>query len=341
MSPLKHSFFYKLSVFATLLSFLVILLGSYVRLSNAGLGCPDWPGCFGELSVPTLEAVAISHPEHEFSSHKAWKEMAHRYLAGGLGLSILALAIASLFQRKKPKPRLLSFGILILVIFQAMLGMWTVTLKLHPLVVMTHLLGGYSTFILLAYLTWKVGRQEKSQNPDALHFKCLPRWVSLGLGLLILQIILGGWLSANYASLACPDFPTCQGRWWPSFHFSEAFTFWHSFGPNYEWGVLNNSARVTIHMMHRLGALVVFLYWFVLCLVLILKPIYTDLRVNALWILFFLFLQIALGITNVLLHLPLVIAVAHTGVAILLLFSMLSLLLRLQGAPQRTSIYNT
>lgn len=316
---------------------MVILLGSFVRLSNAGLGCPDWPGCFGKAVVPTLESVSQSHPDSSFSSHKAWKEMIHRYLAGSLALSILLLTLTSLFQRNRPKPRLLSFIALVLVVFQAMLGMWTVTLKLHPLVVMGHLLGGYSTFILLAYITWRVGRDETPTSVGQIYYGNLSLKVLLGLGLVILQIILGGWLSANYASLACPDFPTCQGKWWPEFHFSEAFTFWHAFGPSYEWGLLNNTARVTIHMMHRLGALCVFAYWLGLGLLLVCKTVYTDLRPYAFCILFFLFLQIALGITNVLLHLPLVVAVAHTGVALLLLYSVFSLFLRLQ-VPQKSGV---
>ncbi len=322
---MKHSFFYKLSFFATSLAFLVILLGSYVRLSDAGLGCPDWPGCYGHLVV-SQESSSI------FDAHKAWKEMTHRYLAGSLAVSILILFILSLRRGARPyAPTILLF----LVIFQALLGMWTVTLKLHPLVVMGHLMGGYTTFILLAWQTLSVRQHERLLRGDLrLRLKApqrgnLPssfgKFVFLGFFLLILQIVLGAWLSANYASLACPDFPTCQGKWWPEFHFSQAFTFWHEFGPNYEWGILNNTARVTIHMMHRLGAALVLGYWLILSLFILLKPFHADLKKAAFGILCLLFLQVSLGISNVLFHLPLGVAVAHTGVGALLLFSVLNL----------------
>lgn len=321
-SPLtpQSSLFYKLSLFATLLAFLVILLGSYVRLSNAGLGCPDWPGCYGRLIVPSAEHVDVSHPENDFNGPKAWKEMIHRYLAGALGLLVLFLALLAFFKRKDGIPFWTPLLLLILVIFQALLGMWTVTLKLHPLVVMSHLMGGYAVFILLAWQTFGGrGKREGGRGKGLVKF-----YVLLGLILLILQIILGGWLSANYASLACPDFPTCQGKWWPEFHFLQAFTFWHEFGPNYEWGILNNSARVTIHMIHRLGALVVFLYWGIFLTFLLSKSAYLQYRRSLFLILFCLITQVLLGISNIIFHLPLLVAVAHTGMAVLLLLSILN-----------------
>lgn len=325
-------------MFATLLAFLVILLGSYVRLSNAGLGCPDWPGCYGKLMVPQPQVVQVSHPDSEFHPHKAWKEMIHRYLAGSLALSILLLAFLALFQRREGRPVLLPLLLLALVVFQALLGMWTVTLKLHPLVVMGHLLGGYSTFILLLWLSYRTRERERGERAP-LHYQGLPAWVAFGFLLLLLQIILGGWLSANYASLACPDFPTCQGRWWPEFHFSQAFTFWHEFGPNYEWGILNNTARVTIHMMHRLGAMAVFAYWLCLSLLLLSKPIYSDLRGNAWLVLICLLAQVGLGVSNILFLLPLGVAVAHTGMAALLLAAILCLWLRLHPLKRPVGIH--
>ncbi len=334
------SLFYKLSFFASILAFLVILLGSYVRLSNAGLGCPDWPGCYGQLMVPQQGAVTEGNPLGTrapiIDTHKAWKEMIHRYLAGTLALSIFFLALLSLFRRRIGQPKFLPLILVGVVVFQALLGMWTVTLKLHPLVVMGHLAGGYATFVLLSWQTLRIAQFEKQRSPSEApsfiqnqitsHWKKLRIAALFGTLLLLIQITLGAWTSANYASLACPDFPTCQGKWWPEFHFSQAFTFWHEFGPNYEWGVLNNPARVTIQMMHRLGAVLVFIYWFILSLKILFKPVYADLKKNGWAILFLLLLQISLGISNILFFLPLGVAVAHTGVAALLLFSMIALL---------------
>lgn len=346
-----HSFFYKLSLFASLLAFLVILLGAYVRLSNAGLGCPDWPGCYGRLIVSQENemggTVRESNLQNPIDSSKAWKEMIHRYLAGALALSILLLAIFSMIQKTPGMPRIYPFVLLGLIIFQALLGMWTVTLKLHPLVVMGHLLGGYATFILISWQTLRMSQSEKQsyllggpsfiQNQVTSHWKKLRSAAILGAVLLFLQIILGAWTSSNYASLACPDFPTCQGKWWPEFHFAQAFTFWHEFGPNYEWGILNNTARVTIHMMHRIGALIVFIYWLNLSLRILWKPIYADLRSFGALIFCLLLLQVGLGISNVILHLPLAVAVAHTGVAVLLLFSMIALISTLN--PRETKVH--
>lgn len=321
---LKNSFFYKLSLLATILAFIVILFGSYVRLSNAGLGCPDWPGCYGKLMVPESSIAQSSHPDSDFSAPKAWKEMLHRYLAGGLALLILCMALMAPFQRRFGMPFWTPLFLLALVIFQALLGMWTVTLKLHPLVVMSHLVGGYATFLLLA---WQSFSLKMSSLPSAAGFlwKPLKPYIFLGALLVLIQIVLGGWLSSNYASLACPDFPTCQGKWWPEFHFSQAFTFWHEFGPNYEWGILNNTSRVTIHMMHRLGSVVVTLYWLVFSLVLLLKPVYQGLRKSISLVLLCLIIQITLGISNIIFYLPLPVAVAHTGMAALLLLATFNL----------------
>ena len=219
------SFFTKLSLFATILAIVVVVLGAYTRLTDAGLGCPDWPGCYGQLTPPTDQSI---------DSQKAWTEMIHRYFAGTLGLVILVLAIVAIFKRKQPNvgarravPLQLPLVLLGLVIFQALLGMWTVTMLLNPLVVMAHLLGGMATLGLLWWLALRsqsnslkfaIRNSQSAINPN------LKTWATLGLIILGIQIALGGWTSANYAALACPDFPQCQGQWWPSMDFSGAFT---------------------------------------------------------------------------------------------------------------------
>ncbi|RMD70881.1 MAG: heme A synthase [Gammaproteobacteria bacterium] len=303
--------FYRLALFATFLAFAVVVLGAYVRLSNAGLGCPDWPGCYGKLIV-----------SHEVAADpaKAWKEMIHRYLAGTLGLVIFALAFMAWRLRRLPnQPLFLPFFLVALVIFQALLGMWTVTLLLKPFVVMAHLLGGMTTLALLAWLSLKP--YTFPSPPPGLH--C---WAVLGLAILVLQIALGGWTSANYAALACPDFPTCQHQWWPPMDFREAFTLWHEPHINYEGGVLENDARVAIHMMHRLGALVTFLFLGGLAIAAIARGV----KGLGLALLAMVFIQVGLGISNVLLGLPLAVAVAHNAGAALLLLIMVALNYRLR-----------
>lgn len=291
----------------TILAFIVVVFGAYVRLSNAGLGCPDWPGCYGHWMVPEEHEID-NNLGRPLETQKAWKEMIHRYLAGTLGLLILVLAI---IQRH----RFLSWFLVGLVIFQALLGMWTVTLKLHPLVVMAHLLGGLTT---LGLLWWMYLTFFNSPQPPL-----ILRGGGLALLVLILQIILGGWTSANYAALACPDFPTCQGYGWPPLNLKEAFFVWHDFGHNYEGGILHNEARMTIHWMHRLGALITFLLLGHLGGKLISKT-GGVLKKNGIVILCLLVLQIGLGISNVLFHMPLSIAVAHNAVAVLLLLSLIT-----------------
>ena len=324
----------RLSLATTVLAFAVVVMGAYVRLSDAGLGCPDWPGCYGRLAVPEHHEVQASHPGHTLDAPKAWKEMIHRYLAATLGLFILVLAFLSL-KEKRPEIALrkLSWFLVLLVVFQALLGRYTVTLKLHPFVVMAHLIGGFTTFSLLGWATLRRLRVFESTDGNTDQASVKSAWIYSALVLLILQILLGGWMSANYASLACPDFPTCQGHLWPPMDFGQAFTLWRETGTNYEGGVLDNPSRIAIHWMHRMGAVVVFLGIGALGLRAFLRG-KGPLRTVGALLLGLLTLQIALGISNVVLKLPLGMATAHNGTAALLLLTLLALR---QALPERSS----
>ena len=217
--------FNKLVLVSTLLTLCVVVLGAYVRLSDAGLGCPDWPGCYGTLTVPQSEA-ALHHaqtvyPDSPVEHAKAWKEMIHRYFAGALGLLVLAIFVLGWRARKQIKVSVwLPTFLLALIMFQAALGMWTVTLLLKPAVVTAHLLGGMST---LAVLTWIAHRHLGVVSAGFEQASTLRFWMRGALVILFLQIFLGGWTSTNYAALACTDFPTCHGVWMPEMDFSNAF----------------------------------------------------------------------------------------------------------------------
>ncbi len=306
----------------TVLAFIVVVFGAYVRLSNAGLGCPDWPGCYGYLVVPEKHQIN-NNLGRPLETEKAWKEMIHRYLAGTLGLSILVLAI---IQHR----RFLPWFLVGLVIFQALLGMWTVTLKLHPLVVMAHLLGGLTILGLLWWMTLTMVPHFMGDHTGSPLRKL--RFIAiLGLIILILQITLGGWTSANYASLACPDFPTCQGHLWPPLNLKEAFFVWHDFGQNYEGGILHNEARMTIHMAHRIGALITFLILSFLGVRCLANPPTKKIGFALLGVLA---LQVALGLSNIFFALPLAVATAHNAGAALLLICILTILYELSSAHQ-------
>ncbi|MDG4596051.1 MAG: COX15/CtaA family protein [Candidatus Contendobacter sp.] len=327
---MQTTIFYRLTWVALVLTFVVVVLGAYVRLSHAGLGCPDWPGCYGRLldlpdRADQIAEANAAYPQRPVEPAKAWKEMIHRYCAGTLGLLILALAALAWRNRRQPhQPVALPLALLGLIIFQALLGMWTVTWQLKPLVVMAHLLGGLTTLGLLAWLVLGQ-RQGGSAGATTNENRALRRYALLGLMLLAGQIALGGWTSANYAALACPDFPTCQSHWWPPMDFREAFTPWRGLGRSYEGGVLANDARVTIHVMHRIVALVVAMYlgWLASRLVAVTRD--PTLRWAGGAIAVLLIIQLGLGIANVVLHLPLPVAVAHTGGAALLLLSLVTI----------------
>jgi cytochrome c oxidase assembly protein subunit 15 len=323
----------RVTLIAVLVALCVIVLGAYVRLSHAGLGCPDWPGCYGHITWPghdnEVNTANQNFPDRPVETHKAWKEMVHRYLAGALVLLVLLINIL-VWRKTYPYQhlRLLAGSILLLILFQAALGMWTVTLKLLPMVVTAHLLGGLATFGLLFWLALKstrIGRYTPSHSIRKLR----PLIIS-GLMVLVLQIFLGGWTSANYSALACPDFPTCQNAWWPQADYVEGFRIWREIGVDYEGGVLDLEARIAIHWSHRIWAIVTFILLSILAVRLLQTPVLQ--RAGA--VLFaMLITQVSLGIANVVFYLPLANAVAHNAVAALLLAMLTWLLFR--SSPQR------
>lgn len=310
------------TLFSVLLAAVVVVLGAWTRLSDAGLGCPDWPGCYKFLHVPTSdEDVALAEerfPHAPYEEHKAWPEMIHRYFASTLGLVIFGLAVAFVrAKEERPRPPLrLPLALFALVCLQGAFGAWTVTLKLWPQVVTAHLLGGFSTLALLwlLYLRQAAGFGGRWFVPADL-FK--PGLIIMGL--VILQIALGGWVSSNYAALACPDFPTCHGELVPPLDFKEGFDVMQSVGPNYLGGQLESDARVTIQVMHRLGALIV-----------LLTGGWLAWRLHQAGSLFGLGLaavlgsQILLGILNVVLVLPLSIATLHNAGGALVLLTLVT-----------------
>ena len=375
-SPHRH--YHRLAWAAVLLAFAIVIFGAFVRLSNAGLSCPDWPTCYGRATWPVHEheiAQANASFERAVETGKAWREQVHRHLAGGLGLLILLLALIAAQKRRFGMLQIagsaalvaasiplyigkyydyaaalalageawlliqairasnadasrLSAIVLMVVVFQAVLGMWTVTWLLKPVVVMAHLLGGLATFSLLTWLAWAT--TPNSALVQAVAPK-LRRLLWIGLALLVLQIALGGWTSSNYAALACgSDFPKCLGQWWPTHDFREAFVLWRGIGVDYEGGVLDGPARVAIQLAHRMVAVLVFGHLLAVAVRMIRTP---GLLFWGCVLVLLLCAQIALGIGNVALGLPLWVAVAHTGGAAALLFVIVGLLARLR-APE-------
>ncbi len=316
----RNSKYSILAWLAVLLALGVIMLGAYTRLSDAGLGCPDWPGCYGKL--------VVNLPLQPIVAKKAWTEMIHRYFAGALGITILGLAIWASFRRRHvlEHPLFVPWMLVVLVIFQVLLGMWTVTLKLLPLVVMGHLLGAMTIAALLWWLTLSTRR---STQLPIYHFHALRPWAFVGLCILLLQIFLGAWTSTNYAALACPHFPYCQGVLFPHLDWRSAFNFASPIGPDYEGGRLAMNARITIQMVHRYGAFITAAYLipFSICLITIRE--YAQLRTLGWMISLLIATQFTLGILNVELTLPMWTAIAHNGVATLLLLSIVTVLYKI------------
>jgi len=306
-----------LVLIGTVLALVVVVLGAYVRLTDAGLGCPDWPGCYGTLTVPQSEAAIVSaqsaYPSNMIVIGKAWREMIHRYFAGSLGLIVFAIFTLGWAAKKKIKcsPWTPSF-LLVLIVFQAALGMWTVTMLLKPAIVSSHLLGGMST---LAILTWLAHRHWGHYSATIITSARLRAAIRIGLLILFIQIFLGGWTSTNYAALACTDFPTCHGVFIPEMDFKDAFHMVRDLGQSVNGGALTLASITAIQWMHRLGALITFVYLGLLALNL-LK--YWQMKRLGIVLLIVLCIQISLGIANLLLHLPLVLAVAHNFTAGLL-----------------------
>jgi cytochrome c oxidase assembly protein subunit 15 len=315
---------------AFLLAFIVILLGAFTRLKDAGLGCPDWPGCYGKLSLPKQSTQLQNGPYsgQTLNPAKAWPEMIHRYAAATLVMLSFAAVVLIIYKYKlSQQPVWIATALLFLLFFQGLLGKWTVTLRLHPLVVMSHLLGGLSLLSLLWLLILRLSRLFKS--PCSVQEEKLKPWAALGLFLIIVQITLGGWTSANYAAFVCPDFPMCQEQWWPSMNFSAGFHLLLNTYTNYEGGILSHTARTAIQMSHRIMALVTSVYLGLLIYKIFHVTNKYSLRSLALLLLFFLGLQISLGALNVLWILPLPIAMAHNAVAALLLLTIITLNVRL------------
>jgi cytochrome c oxidase assembly protein subunit 15 len=319
--------YWLLALFSTLLAVTVVMLGAYARLKDAGLGCPDWPGCYGQLTVPQTSAALakaqMAYPKLKIEPQKAWPEMIHRYFAGTLGLLILTLAIGALWRKRRNRlaPLAVPLFLVGMVIFQAMLGMWTVTWQLLPQVVMGHLLGGMTIAAFLWWLTLSLRTNRLYSTPKS----WLKPAAVVGIAIVALQIFLGGWTSANYASIICPDFPFCQGSLFPKMDFATAFNFTSPIGANYQGGLLGTTARVTLQMMHRYGAMITATYITILAIILLRSQHRAELRTAGWGILSVLTVQFLLGIANIDTKLALPVAVAHNGVALILLLSLVTL----------------
>ena len=339
----------RLCLLGVLLCFTVVVLGAYVRLTAAGLGCPDWPGCYGHLTPAGAQAAdnAAAYPGRPLDTGKAWREMIHRYAATTLGLLIItltALAIATRRARIVSVPYALA--LFATVIVQGLLGMLTVTWQLKPLIVTLHLLFGMTTLALLWWLALSLGRGGGggARAPTRAPVRAAHGLALLGLAALVLQIALGGWTSSNYAAVACPDFPTCQGAWWPHSDYRNAFVLWRGLNINYEGGVLDNPARVAIHLTHRIGALLATAALALAALMTLRRRTPRTARLAAAAVLAALALQLSIGVSMVLRTFPLWLATAHTAGAALLLLATLALLRSLSrgasGADLLVSVAN-
>lgn len=332
------------ALIACALCLIVVVLGAYVRLSDAGLGCPDWPGCYGHLTPAGaaadlgsgLHAGAAAASGRPLELGKAWREMLHRYAAGTVGFLIVCLtAMALAWRRERIVPVALVVALLAIVVLQGTLGMLTVTWQLTPLVVTLHLLFGLTTLSVLWWLllslwrqrtgAWETHGARQAAGTEAQGAHVARGFALLALLVLAAQITLGGWTSSNYAALACPDLPTCQGQWWPKADFHSGFVLWRGAGINYDGGVLANPARVAIQLSHRIGALV--------ASAVLLTAALTTLRLRralaarraAILVLLALAAQLTIGIAMVLRGFPLWLATAHNAGAALLLLAILSL----------------
>ena len=319
---------------ALVLAGCVITLGAYVRLSDAGLGCPDWPGCYGHLlGVPEqahdVAAAQQAFPGVPVQAPKAWKEMVHRYAAGTLGLLIATLAVMSWWPRSDVHAVRWTTLLLGLVAMQAALGMWTVTQLLKPVIVTLHLLGGMGIWVVL----W--GLWLRQDRPQSRLLTRVPNWRLLAwgiVGLVLLQVALGGWTSSNYAAVACTDYPTCQGRWWPEMDWHHAFTLDRALGQTAQGEGLPLSALTAIHWLHRWFAWVV-----VVSVLLWARRLWTVamLRGYAVALVLAVLLQLSLGLLNVFLQWPLSLAVLHNSGAACLLAVALATAMRVKRLSVR------
>ncbi len=332
----------RLALAGVLLCLVVIVLGAWVRLTDAGLGCPDWPGCYGHVTPAGAErkgSIDEFSPGWEYDSGKAWREMIHRYAATGLGLIIVVItAVAIAFRRQRPASVAFTVTLLATVLFQGMLGAFTVWWLVKPLVVVLHLIGGLTTLSLLFWL-WLTMRRRSGvvqPTPGATATPALAgarKAAVVATVVLGFQIVLGGWTSTNYAAVACPDLPKCQDQWWPEgMDWDDAFVLWRGLDINYTGGVLEHPARVAIHFTHRLGAVVATLA-VLLAAWLAWRAAPTALvRHGAYWAAGALALQLLIGVLMVLQAFPLSLATGHNGGAAVLLLAMLMLNRRLREA---------
>ena len=332
-----------LTIVTLFLTFDLVLFGAFTRLTDSGLGCPDWPGCYGAASPigarEDIHAAQTAMPTGPVTFSKAWIEMIHRYLATGVGVLILVLTAVSWMERRRLSlsPWWPTFT-LFWVCLQGAFGAWTVTLKLFPAIVTLHLLGG---LVLLALLRAQALRYAQADPVAPLVPALLPsrtRWaMGLVFALLWCQIALGGWVSTNYAVLACTDFPTCQGSWWPAMNFHEGFFLWRELGEGRSGASIPFDALTAIHYVHRLTAYAVFaalgwLAWRLWSL-----PV---LRGTARWIVALALWQLLTGLSNVLLDWPLLGAVGHTGGAAGLVLVLSGALLSTRSAPAANGATN-
>jgi cytochrome c oxidase assembly protein subunit 15 len=303
--------FRRLALIGALLAATVVVLGAWVRLTNAGLGCPDWPGCYGHL-----------YPQTAHEAGKAWHEMIHRYAATSLGIIIavlLAWAVAARRERTVPLlPAALLFAV---VCLQGALGALTVTLLLKPLIVTAHLFGGLTTLALLWWLSITPEPRQPAPADSALR-----RLAVAAFAVLACQIFLGGWTSTNYAAVACPDLPTCQTSWWPPMDFHDAFVLWRGLGIDYEGGVLANPARMAIQVTHRIGAVVTGVVLATLGLATALHATSRRASLAGVLLVAAVLLQICLGIATVYFGVPLPVATLHNAGAAVLVVTMIWLL---------------
>ncbi|NIC04093.1 COX15/CtaA family protein [Billgrantia bachuensis] len=302
-----------LSLVGVVFTSVVVLIGAWTRLVDAGLGCPDWPGCYGELVVPDVERALLHSPDAPLEAFKAWVEMIHRYLASTLGLLVIGLLLLGVRLRHSPGyPWKTSVALLGVILLQGAFGAFTVTLKLWPQVVTLHLLGGLSVLVLFLWLHLGLRRFAKGAQAAAAKRRLTPLWIA-AVALLVLQLALGGWVSSNYAGIACQGFPTCNGQWWPAMDWSEGFHLTQTVGPNYLHGQLHADARTAIHQGHRIGALLLGLALLMLTL-----RYWREARMRP-WLgglLIAYGVQLGLGIANVLMWLPLWLALLHTAGAL-------------------------
>lgn len=383
--PAVHRHFHRIAWAAVVLTLCVVVFGAFVRLSDAGLSCPDWPTCYGRAAWPQAPDEVADHAATQIrplETHKAWREQVHRHIAAGLGVLVLLMALMAVRKRRHGALQIigasalvaaaipaymyghigLAFGLagageailllaalrwsnidlaraatltLAVIIFQALLGKWTVTLLLKPIIVMAHLMGGLLTFSLITWMAWRA-----THLPIRLaNAATVRRWLYAALAVLGLQIALGGWVSANYAALACGgggwttgashylDFPKCVGQWWPQADFREGFVLWRGVGVDYEGGILDGQSRIAIQLAHRIGAVAALAVLIALAVKLLRTP---GMRGWGSTLAALTVVQVALGILNVKLALPLWLAVMHNAGAALLLFVLVSLLARVQ-----------